>query len=211
MDLPATLEQPEISMRSLGLLHAVSSGLLGVRQTMRRVAMAAAAACLLAVPLSHAADVATDAASEGAVKVKLTQARVDMQEGKEKLVEVESVKPGDVIEYRAVYTNTSKETVRELTATLPLPDGLDYLAKSAKASEGLPLVQVVARDGQSGTEPLMVTQAGKKVEMPASQYRVLRWRVGSMVAGRSVTVSARARVSMLPIAPRAAAEPAPKR
>src|SRR5690606_14693950 len=73
----------EISMRSLGLLHAVSSGLCGFRQTLRWAAMATAAACVLAVPLAHAADVATDAASEGAVRVKLTQARVEIEAGKE--------------------------------------------------------------------------------------------------------------------------------
>lgn len=167
---------------------------------------------MLAAPVAHAANGA-DAASEGPVQVKLTQTRVELDSaGKEKLVEVGAVKPGDVIEYRAVYTNTSKAAVRDLTATLPISDGLEYVARSARGSDGLPAAQVVTRDGQSGAEPLMVTQGGKKVEVPASQYRVLRWRVASMPAGDSVTVSARARVAAtLPAAPGVVTDAAPRR
>jgi len=171
-----------------------------------------AALCVLATPSAGAVEAITPgAASEGAVRVHLTQARVEIEAGKERLVEAESVKPGDVIEYRAVYTNTSKQSVSDLVARLPIPQGLEYVAKSAKASAGLPPVQAAARDGKFAAEPLMVTEGGKKVAVPYDQYRELRWRVGAMEAGRSVTVSARARVPAPSQALPAASEVAPKR
>lgn len=180
-------------MRSLEFLQALRCGSTRRRQVLCGAAFIAL--CVLVVPSSYAADAVTsEGASEGAVRVKLTQARVVVDAGKEKLVEVEIVKPGDVIEYRAVYTNTSKETVRDLVATLPMPEGLEYVAKSARATDGVSAMQAAARDGRFGAEPLMVTQGGAKVPVPYAQYRSLRWQVGAMAAGRSVTVSARARV-----------------
>lgn len=178
-------------MRSLNFSQAMACG--------RRALYFAAALFVLAAPAAYGADtVAPQGATQGAVRVKLTQARVEIVAGKEKLVEVETVKPGDVIEYRAVYTNITKEPVRDLMANLPVPKGLEYVAKSAKASAGLPTAQVATRDGKFGAEPLMVTEGGKKVAVPYAEYRELRWPVGAVEAGRSVTVSARARVVALP-------------
>ena len=176
-------------MRSLEFLQALPC--VSSRRRQALCCAALIAACVLVAPSSYAADAVT---SEGAVRVKLTQARVLVEAGKEKLVDPEVLKPGDVIEYRAVYTNTSNETVRDLVATLPMPEGLEYVAKSARATEGVSAMQAAARDGRYGAEPLLVTEGGKKVPLPYAQYRMLRWQVGALVAGRSVTVSARARV-----------------
>lgn len=191
-------------MHSSDHMQAHTTGLKGWREALRWAAVAFTTTLALAAFPSHAAEAAADGASQGPVRVKLTQMRVEVEAGKEKLVPVDSAKPGDVIEYRAVYTNTSRSAVRDLTASLPIAEGLEYQAKSAKASEGLPAVQVAARDGKFGAEPLMVTEGEKKVAVPPAQYRVLRWRVGSMAAGGSVTVSARAQVSMQPIVSQAA-------
>jgi uncharacterized repeat protein (TIGR01451 family) len=184
----------EASMHSLDFLQKKRpTGSRWWRQALCRAEVIAL--CALTAPLSFAADAtAPDGASEGVVRVKLTQARVVVEAGKEKLVEAEVLKPGDVIEYRAVYTNTSKETVRDLMATLPVPEGLEYVARSARASDGVPAVQAATRDGKYGAEPLMVTEGAKKVPVPLALYRALRWQVSAMAAGRSVTVSARARV-----------------
>lgn len=180
-------------MRSLEFLQTLRGGSTRRRQVLCCAAFIAV--CVLVAPPSYAADAVTsEGASEGAVRVKLTQARVVVEAGKEELVGAEVLKPGDVIEYRAVYTNTSKETVRDLMATLPVPEGLEYVAKSARATDGVPAVHAATRDGKYGPEPLMVTEGAKTVPVPLAQYRMLRWQVGAMVAGRSVTVSARARV-----------------
>lgn len=197
-------------MRSTDFLRAGPCRPARRLRALRGAAAVVATMCFLVTPFAYAADAGAEGASQGAVQVRLTQARVVVEEGKEKLVEVEAVKPGDVIEYRAVYTNTSKQSVRELMASLPVPQGLEYVAKSAKASAGLPAVQVAARDGKYGAEPLMVTEGEKKVPVPLAQYRALRWHVGAMAAGRSVTVSARARVAAPSVVP-AAAEAAPQR
>lgn len=168
----------------------------------RSVVMALAALGSLVVPAAHAQD--ANPASQEAISVKLTQQQVVIEDGKEKLKDVSSVKPGDVVEYRAVYTNNSKADIKDLVATLPIADGLDYLARTAKASQGLPAARVALRDGRTGAEPMVVVEDGKKVEVPAAEYRSLHWRVGSLAAGKSVSVSARATVSMFPIDAQAA-------
>jgi hypothetical protein len=111
-----------------------------------------------------------------------------------------------VIEYRAVYTNTSQQAVRDLVARFPVPQGLEYVAKSAKASAGLSAAQVATSNGKFDVEPLMVNEGGKVVLVPYAQYRELRWRVGALEAGGSVTVSARARVAGVPALPEAASQ-----
>lgn len=129
------------------------------------------------------------------IKVELNQAVVVVQGGKEVLKAADKTKPGDVIEYRAVYTNISKAPVRGLVATLPLPEGLDYLAGTSMPKEPLP--QVATQNNKFGTEPLMRAAPGKAEleKVPYYEYRAIRWQVGDLAPGASVQVKARAQVS----------------
>lgn len=145
--------------------------------------------------------------AEGDVTVALTAHRIMVSQGKEARLPAEQAKPGDVIEYRATYTNHGGSAVRDLEATLPVPAGLEYLPKTAN-----PVRLSASLDGKSfAPAPLMrrVKLVGGMTELrevPASEYRALRWSVGALGANAARTVVARMRVA--PIEPVATVVPA---
>lgn len=139
------------------------------------------------------------AAAQSAVKAELSQFLVTQEAGKEVLKPVGSVKPGDLIEYRVVYTNQSGRPVRDVVAELPIPASLEYQASTARPRQ----TALATVDGNTyGPEPLMrELPGGKKEPIPPSQYRRLRWTVGQIEPGAKAEVSARARVPGLAAAP----------
>jgi uncharacterized repeat protein (TIGR01451 family) len=138
------------------------------------------------------------ALAEGDVSVALSAYRVTMSQGKEAYVPAEQARPGETIEYRATYKNTGKLAVNDLMATLPIPQGLEYLPKTA-----LPVKLLASIDGKSyEAVPLLrrVKSAdGRFVvrEVPASEYRWLRWPMGTLAAQAQSQVRARMRVTPL--------------
>jgi uncharacterized repeat protein (TIGR01451 family) len=152
----------------------------------------------LAAPAS-AQPAATPSApvAEKTVAVALTQWKVVTgADGKEQLLDASSVKPGDVLEYRATYTNHTGKTVSGLVADLPIPEGLEYLPRSAKP--GAALVKAATKDGAYAAEPLMRKAANNRTEpVPYSDYRALRWTLGQLPAGGETAVTARARVEVV--------------
>ncbi len=149
---------------------------------------------------------ALEATQKKAVAVVLTQSKVvkDAQ-GKEQLVDASSVKPGDIVEYRAVYTNNTGKPVTGLVADLPIPEGLEYQPRSAKP--GASLVQAATKEAVFGPEPLVRKAASNKIEpVPYADYRSLRWTLGQLPANGSTAVSARAKVEVVvPPAPQVSA------
>jgi uncharacterized repeat protein (TIGR01451 family) len=138
-----------------------------------------------------------EATQKKAVAVVLTQSKVvkDAQ-GKEQLVDASSVKPGDIVEYRATYTNNTGKPVTGLVADLPIPEGLEYQPRSAKP--GASLVQAATKEAVFGPEPLMRKAASNKIEpVPYADYRSLRWTLGQLPANGSTAVSARAKVEVV--------------
>ena len=157
---------------------------------------------------AQSAPAAAEAAQKKAVAVVLTQSKVvkDAQ-GREQLVDASSVKPGDVVEYRATYTNNTGKPVTGLVADLPIPEGLEYQPRSAKPGAGL--VQAGTKDAVFGAEPLMRKAAGNKTEpVPYADYRSLRWTLGQLPANGSTAVSARAKVEVAVPPPAAAVQAA---
>lgn len=152
----------------------------------------------LAAPAS-AQTVATPSAlvPEKTVAVALTQFKVvKAADGKEQLLDASSVKPGDVLEYRATYVNKTGKAVSGLVADLPIPEGLEYLPRSAKP--GAALVKAATKDGVYGAEPLTRKAANNKTEpVPYGDYRALRWTLGQLPAGGETAVTARARVEIV--------------
>lgn len=131
------------------------------------------------------------------VIIKLEQFKVVKNaDGREVLSDAKTVKPGEVIEYRASYTNQDQQPVQGLQATLPIPSSMHYLPKSAKPAGTM--VQAATAAGNYGSEPLMqqanVNGVRKTEPVPYSQYRSLRWDVGTLDAGKTYVVSARAQV-----------------
>jgi uncharacterized repeat protein (TIGR01451 family) len=137
-------------------------------------------------------------ADGGDVSVALTAHRILVSQGKEARLPAEQAKPGDVIEYRATYSNRGASAVRDLEATLPVPAGLEYLPKTAQ-----PVRLQASLDGKTfAPAPLTrrVKLSNGKTELrevPASEYRALRWSIGLLGANSSRTVGARMRVAPL--------------
>lgn len=156
------------------------------------------AALLLAMILSTGAlaEVGKAAVADaGPIKVLLSGHRVVKADGQDKLVEAKTARPGDVIEYRAVYSNSGKAEVRSVLATLPVPRGMEYVPGSAQ-----PGAVQASLDGRSFAEvPLkrwVVKEDGKRVqeEVPVAEYVALRWRIDTLKAGQDTAVVARMRV-----------------
>lgn len=117
-------------------------------------------------------------------------------DGKERFIEAAKVMPGDIVEYRATYHNNLKQPITRLAANVPIPEGTRYIPKSAVPSN---TVQLAAKDGQFGPEPLMrkVKGAdGKFIAVPVAynEIRSLRWPIGRLEAASEITVKARVQV-----------------
>jgi uncharacterized repeat protein (TIGR01451 family) len=160
----------------------------------------ALAAATGAVPRpAHAADATKPAA--GSVAVELTANRVTKSQGKEVLASAEEAKPGELIEYRALYRNDGAGEAKGLMATLPIPRGTQYVAGSA-----LPRRVEASLDGRTfAPVPLkrtVKTPDGRTVvqEVPVAEYRALRWPLGALPAKEQRAVSARVRVEPTPVA-----------
>ncbi len=150
-------------------------------------------------------DVSPAARSATARSNELVEARLQQfivtagANGGEELKEAGSVKPGDILEYRVRYTNRSGNAVNGFTATLPLPEQLEYLPRSA--TPGADSVRAATADSRYAPEPLMRTVPGQTAEpVPYAEYRSLRWNLGQLPAGAVAEVAARARV-VLPAQP----------
>jgi uncharacterized repeat protein (TIGR01451 family) len=119
-------------------------------------------------------------------------------DGKETLVKADKVKPGDIVQYAAVYHNRGKTNIEGLKASLPIPFGMEYLAKSA-----VPASALASADSQHySPEPLMRTDKNnKEVAVPYAEYQKLRWDIGTLDAGKRQEVSARMRVNQLTKSP----------
>ena len=132
-------------------------------------------------------------ASKPAVEVTLVQKKVvQADNGTERLVDADTAKPGDVIEYQATYINKTDKPVSQVIASLPLPEGLEYVPKSAKPSGS---ARMSAQDKQFGVEPLSRRSlTGKTEPVPYNEYRDIRWTIGQIPVAKSVTVTARAKV-----------------
>jgi len=135
----------------------------------------------------------------GDVSVVLTAQRVAVVNGKETLSPADQASPGDVIEYRAEYKNAGANAVKQLAATLPVPNGMAYVAGT-----GAP--QLASLDGKKfEAVPLqrrMKLADGREVlrDVPANEYRALRWTLGTLAPNGSRAVTARVRVNPISMA-----------
>ncbi len=165
---------------------------------MHRATILAFTAFAFLAALTH--DAFAQPAANG-IESRLTQAKVTRgSDGKERLESAAIAKPGEVIEYRASYANKAKEPARNLEATLPVPSGLEYVPGTASPAGALATIDNVK------FEPIplkrMVKQADGRMgerEIPTTEYRALRWKLGSLDAGKDTVVAARMRVAPLEV------------
>jgi uncharacterized repeat protein (TIGR01451 family) len=152
----------------------------------------------IASPGIASAQAAADPAPAEPLQITLTLQRISVDaQGNETLSVAEAVKPGDLLEYRAVYQNRSTQPLGHVAATLPVPAGMVYQARSADPSPA----EASTGNGQFGAEPLTRTvkdadaDGRDKVEpVPYREYRALRWHIETLAPGQSVSVAARVRV-----------------
>jgi len=163
------------------LLHQRAGALLGAALIL---------AGLLAAGNTSAQTAKNDLAISLTAKKVVTQA-----DGKEKLVAADRAFPGEVIQYDALYVNQSAKPLTSVAPTLPIPNGMVFVAASAspapteasldgKKFERLPIVRKVTMP--NGEE--------KEIEVPATEYRALRWKAGDLAAGGKTTVTARTKL-----------------
>ena len=164
--------------------------------SMKKRVFVIACVCGLAIPFA--------ASAFADVKVDLVARRVTQNaSGKEVLAAADEARPGEVIEYQATYSNDGTTAVNKLVATLPIPEGLEYLPKTVRPAPAL-----ASLDGKTfAAMPLkrkVRLADGREVEreVATSEYRFLRWTLGSLPGGRSQVVRARARVAPLTVAAR---------
>ena len=139
---------------------------------------------------------AAAALAEGELRVELEAYRVTTDDsGNEQFTVARAAYPGDVVEYRAHYTNDGSATLTDVQAVLPIPDDTVYLPATAMPAhveasldgvtyEAIPLRRrVVSPDGTESFELV-----------PASEYRFLRFGLGDL--GADATALAKARVAI---------------
>lgn len=126
---------------------------------------------------------------------ELSAVRVIMTQGEERFVPAETVRPGDTIEYRLVYTNNGADAMRDLTATLPIPQGMTYRAKTASPSavhaslDGTNFAPIPLQRSITGPDGNTLV-----VDVPVEEYRYLRWRIADLPAKQEARFTARVRV-----------------
>ena len=139
---------------------------------------------------------ATAVHADSELRVELEAYRVTTDgDGNEQFNVADAAYPGDVVEYRAHYTNDGAQTLTGVQAILPIPDDTVYLPASAiparveasldgKTYEPVPLQRRVVN--ADGTESIEL--------VPASEYRFLRFGLGDL--GADATALAKARVAI---------------
>lgn len=148
-----------------------------------KIAKTLALSTVLGLSLSNIAHAAE------ALSVNLQAKQIVTENGKQVLKTVNRAKSGDVIQYQAIYRNNIQKPMTDLALTLPVPANMVYVSSSSPAPTQASL------DGKKFENlPIMRKVNGKMVEVPASQYRAVRWIVKTLPAQQSTTVSLNAKV-----------------
>jgi uncharacterized repeat protein (TIGR01451 family) len=133
------------------------------------------------------------------VNVRLTAHKITKDaRGTEVLEPAEKIKPGELVEYRAIYHNDGEDGVQKLIATLPIPPGMELQPRTAS-----PAGAMASLDGKDFARMPLKRKVrladGREVEreVPASEYRYLRWSLGTLPPMKEQTVRARVRVATL--------------
>ena len=123
------------------------------------------------------------------------------ERGEESFLPADEARPRDVIEYRLKYANTGAAGVQNVSIVDPVPAGVQYIEKSAKAAAGKGLVEFSVDSGKTfHTWPVKVKKVaadGRENWVNATPDMVthIRWTVsGELKPENDVTFSYRAKV-----------------
>lgn len=124
-----------------------------------------------------------------ALSVNLQAKQIVTENGKQVLKTVNRAKSGDVIQYQAIYRNNIQKPMTNVALTIPVPASMVYVSSSSPAP-----VQASLDGKKFENLPILRKVNGKMVEVPASQYRAVRWIVKTLPAQQSATVSINTKV-----------------
>ena len=106
-----------------------------------------------------------------------------------------TAKPGDVLEYSASYSNAGKTSVERVQAVIPIPPGTVLLADSAKPASPQATVDGVSFSATPLKRVVKLADGKSREELvPLSEYRALRWPIGTIAPSQNVVVSLRVKV-----------------
>jgi len=129
--------------------------------------------------------IVTNAYAEEALKMELQANKiVKNNQGKFTTTAASNAKSGEVVQYRATYTNTINKPISDVAVTLPIPGNMTFngVANPATAQ--------ATTDGKNYADmPLMRKVDGKLVKVPLSEYKALRWNIKWLPANKSADVS----------------------
>ena len=134
--------------------------------------------------------------SANTVSSTLSAQVVSVVDGKSASKPAADAKPGDVIEYRAVYANNTKSAINGLLATIPVPVGTTLIYGSAIPTDPTASVDTVT----FAPMPLIRTIKSangvlRKEPVPLENYRAVRWNAGALASGQETVVSLRVLVN----------------
>ena len=118
--------------------------------------------------------------AESPLSSKMETYLVAEKNGQEVVTVTDEASPGDVVEYRLIYTNNAEQPLSGLEITGPIPANTAYLKDSA-ATDVDAAFMVSIDDGSSfEAEPVTRTLTGpdgqtQNVIVPPSDYTQLRW------------------------------------
>jgi uncharacterized repeat protein (TIGR01451 family) len=108
----------------------------------------------------------------------------------------ETAKPGDVVEYRAVYANKGAGAAKQLLATVPIPANTTLILNTAEPDNAQGSIDGANFYVMPVKRSVKQKDGSVKEEAVAlSEYRALRWNVGTLDAGKQIGVSLRVRIN----------------
>ena len=186
LEFVALIYKKVISVTKISHWFSVDKIMLNKNSMLKKMTIS-----LMFVGVAASAMAVTAASNNEPVSVQLKAfKRVVDSKGNAQFKAADSIKPQDVIEYRATYTNNTTGNIKSLKATLPIPADTQYLGAS------LPSGALGSTDGVNfATMPLKKKVDGKLVNIPLKEYRALQWQIAELPAKKAVTVSAQAKVN----------------
>lgn len=127
----------------------------------------------------------TNAQAAEALKMELQASKV-VKDNKGKITTsaASNAKTGEVVQYRATYTNTIDKPISDIAVTLPIPNNMTFNGTATPATAQATI------DGKNYADmPLMRKVDGKLVKVPLSEYKALRWNIKWLPANKSADVS----------------------
>lgn len=138
---------------------------------------------LLAVFIS--ASVISTAQAADALKMQLQANKIIKKaDGQTVAVAASNAKAGEIVQYRATYTNVISQPLSDVAVTLPIPANMTFTGEAKPSSAQATI------DGKNYSDmPLVRKVNGKIVKVPLSEYKALRWNIKWLPANKAADVS----------------------